>query len=644
MKTYIYFLFCLLNHLSFCQKDFQYFKEHPDFWPITTSITETSRTEILGVVSEMKAGGPYQLIEVEKLLDFVKVYVPNASDGLKKEYPIDISKTDFLKQANAYLESLSEDQKQITYATLDQYKEKWPDEVMIRRTHKVKLLQKGRGKVAFGDMVKPLSIEKEDLIIEINGRTYVIDPLKTDILSRLRHGDDYMKQAVAIQGNIINTVGATGAAESKLAGTLAEDVVRIPVDEADNYFVGGYCRVRVGNKFGFINKKGDFVLPMDHVFEFNGGFNHDGALSGEVLSLKAEIGKYRSSNGKYGVIDFDGQEVLPALYKDISIYDNGLVKTIRYVKVDQYRTETRTEFFDPHGNSLGDLEKKMTESVKASCLENGIPMHSFKRVYWDDFFKSDLARVDIQTTSQGVRRMAMVNSDGNVVIPPIYYKIHPFSEGLAAAGFVDSFGKVKWGYIKPSNRVAIDFKFQREPYNFSNGLALVLTADPAQVGFNAAFIDTLGNIRLKIQEPVLPINADRNTKDEIVNRDQKFELPTFMINKGKRGITPFMLYEDGTKKQIDYWNLSMPTPSRWAKPFEYNELAVVGWGGVRGIQGVVDSSGNLIIHKMFKKIYGFQKETTLSWAELEKDGRLTKGFIDKEGVFKIILDSGTGGW
>lgn len=94
-----------------------------------------------------------------------------------------------------------------------------------------------------------------------------------------------------------------------------------------------------------------------------------------------------------------------------------------------------------------------------------------------------------------VNKFGFVDGNGKILIPFEYDDVSDFHEGLAAVKKTDQFGKDQWGFINEQGKVVIPFQFTIRPEDFHDGLVLVKPIDRAD--FNFAYIDKNGNIVLK---------------------------------------------------------------------------------------------------------------------------------------------------
>ena len=98
--------------------------------------------------------------------------------------------------------------------------------------------------------------------------------------------------------------------------------------------------------------------------------------------------------------------------------------------------------------------------------------------------------LDTTNTNGDLRKSkwGYLNTKGEVVIPPKYFKAEDFSEGLAAV-----LTEKGWGYIDTTSKLVIDREFAWAD-NFSESLAAVYIGNNPAVGERNAIINKKGEV------------------------------------------------------------------------------------------------------------------------------------------------------
>ncbi len=279
--------------------------------------------------------------------------------------------------------------------------------------------------------------------------------------------------------------------------------LRIPAifDQAGEFHKGS-APVRMGDKWGLINTRGEWVLAP--TFNAIGRYSKEG-----LLPVK--------SGDKYGYINHLGTEVIDFVYDDAKPFSDGLgaVKTSEgwgYILPDgkiymkpgfddagAFKHNIAPVKLEGWGYALRKWDQGLT--AKRWLLE---PYYQKTFEFSEGFgvFQiNDLMglidehkTIRIEPVFLGLKRHAegllpasriqgkwgYVDVEGKPVIDALYQAASPFSEGLAS---VKKEGK--WGYINRHNEVRIPFRFNRA-YNFQSGVAVVVE------GNDRFFIDKQG--------------------------------------------------------------------------------------------------------------------------------------------------------
>ncbi|MEM8719709.1 MAG: WG repeat-containing protein [Cyanobacteria bacterium P01_G01_bin.39] len=197
-------------------------------------------------------------------------------------------------------------------------------------------------------------------------------------------------------------------------------------------------------KWGYIDKKGNEIIP----FKFNSsGEFYNGLLS--VSKKQYQYSKY--SERKYGYVNKKGQVVISYKFDQARDFHEGLAAVKLLV---EYRWYKRGKFY----NKWGFINKKGREVIP----------FQFDQA-WN--FCEGLAAI------QRDDKWGFINSYGNQIIPCQYNDVRSFKEGLAAVrkdGFFEGDGK--WGYIDKTGRELIPGQFY-DARDFSEGLAAVKNDD-----------------------------------------------------------------------------------------------------------------------------------------------------------------------
>ena len=175
-------------------------------------------------------------------------------------------------------------------------------------------------------------------------------------------------------------------------------------DEAD-YFSQGLGKVKSGSKYGFINRAGKVIIPI----QYDEAETFYGADNG--LSLVKR-------QGKYGYIDLTGKEVIPLKFSSASGFYDG---DVTWVSIDN-----KYGYIDRTGKQVIDMQFDEAQS----------------------FFEG-LARVKISD------KWGYIDKSGKQVIKPQFEEVEDFRSGLAIVKlngktvYIDKTAKVIWNGEAP---------------------------------------------------------------------------------------------------------------------------------------------------------------------------------------------------
>ncbi|MCO6498206.1 MAG: WG repeat-containing protein [Chitinophagaceae bacterium] len=96
-------------------------------------------------------------------------------------------------------------------------------------------------------------------------------------------------------------------------------VIQSKYDEIGFSFMNGLCRVKVKDKFGFINKKGEMVIPAE--YDVVGDFSQGLAFVNKGRREATEDEAYVP--GLYGFVDTTGKLVVPLKYSYAVSFNEG---------------------------------------------------------------------------------------------------------------------------------------------------------------------------------------------------------------------------------------------------------------------------------------------------------------------------------
>jgi hypothetical protein len=447
------------------------------------------------------------------------------------------------------------------------------------------------------------------------------------------------------------TVGAAGITVREVASGLEYWNV--------GSFYNGLAYAHKDNKYGFIDKTGNEVIPCiyDGIWYF----------SDELMVVRTRDSE---NNLKFGFIDRAGELVVPYVYEDeIHLSEEGMARVARdgkwgfvnkmgqlvspcvYDNVEDFiggtaRVETngKWNYIDKLGNVLitfeydevGDFSDDMAwirKNGKYGYIDKTgelvLPM--IYDVYTDEWENIKNLAHDFSEGLAAVRidgKCGFINKKGELVIPAIYdgnfYSgewgayVPTFHDGLARVK-MDGFGwDGTWGCINKKGEVVIPFEYSKIGNNwtghFYEGIAAIYSKD------GAGLIDKNGTFITYEYDYVTDFNG---TLAYVEIAEQEYGA---YIDKTGKVVTPFEYY-------ADQWLWAIYDPSVDGMTIAYNKKL--------GKYVKLDSRGNIVEPFEYDDYYVYSDNFSNGLARVWKDGKC--GYIDEAGelVISLIYDSAT---
>ena len=249
-----------------------------------------------------------------------------------------------------------------------------------------------------------------------------------------------------------------GAIEEVLSKKTYAKVIST-YDHVNDFFSEGTCIVKNDGKYGVIDMKGKEIIPCTH--------EHIYDCSEDMFLYRTKDEDY---NYWYGWLDKKGNVVIEAQYSDAGLFNDGLALAIR--KNDKKSWINEYAFINKKGEIVVDFN---TYAMMKS-------------------FSEGLAAVNVENDNKDV--WGYINTKGEVVIAPTYGYAYPFCDGVAIVGkndknfVIDTKGEVV--FIPEKDMVFLEEEF-------SEGLMPVAKGNDLKA--KCGFINTKG-------EEALPFEYD----------------------------------------------------------------------------------------------------------------------------------------
>lgn len=334
-------------------------------------------------------------------------------------------------------------------------------------------------------------------------------------------------------------------------------------------------------KWVFINTEGEVILDpqADYVLDYD--WDEKSAL---IMRRNGGTDLYGHPDADFGIIDFEGNEIIPTQYDEIGVYSN-------YFIIGQRGTPTFT--FNNKGHQI------FVNPTKPSPFKENYSVFRNEEGLW-----------------------GYIDTAGTIVIPPKYTVARPFSEGLAMV--VDSTGDC--GFINKQGEKIIqtDIKGVLASFvgDFHEGMCwwsknnkkwnAYLTSGKKAFGLGALF--EYRKIKGKDDEPFThhtlhPLPMDFSSGVAVIQR------PDSLTGKPR----PAVVNQQG--------KLIIPA-GKYGAIGPYNSLGVAVFSKEKdGLQGLLDTSGKVRLTPIYKHIADFQQ----GYAKV----------LGKNGKFGLINAAGT---
>lgn len=284
-------------------------------------------------------------------------------------------------------------------------------------------------------------------------------------------------------------------------------------------FHDGLAAVSKDGKWGFIDKKGNLVIPLQY------------EMAKDISEGKAAVFK----DGKWGYIEKDGSVLIQFRFTDAFNFNNGFA----------FVGDT---FIDPSGIPIpieimwGAAEYNPYFSEGFACVVPTSDNPNDKSGYIDERgqikisckfdnafnFKDGVACVGNDD------KYGYIDVNGRTVIPMIYddsYISHYCSDGLIRVAKKGDVMDRVWGYVNKSGRTIIPCKFY-DASDFSEGVAFVTEMSSDYSNKWTGFIDTNGN---KLVQCNYTFEKGFQEGMCVLSKDEKYSY----LNKSFQLIAPF---------------------------------------------------------------------------------------------------------
>ncbi len=240
-------------------------------------------------------------------------------------------------------------------------------------------------------------------------------------------------------------------------------VIKAEYDFVDDFF-GDLAIVSKNDKYGYINKQGKVIIPLQ--YDFRLGTFHDGLA-------------YVKKDGKYGFIDKNGKIIIPLKYDDARRFNEGLAGVKNNGKYGFINKQDKvvipfqydSVYIFRKGLALVQKDGKIfTINKKGECVKFGCTTTTDKadnEVEDIDEYVKQFINEHYFAPFRKYNKFGFKRND-KVVIKAEYDYVHDFSEDLSVVGKND-----KCGYINKQGKVIIPLQYDFGTGDFHDGVAYV---------------------------------------------------------------------------------------------------------------------------------------------------------------------------
>lgn len=196
-----------------------------------------------------------------------------------------------------------------------------------------------------------------------------------------------------------------------------------PQFEAAGPFSQGLALVRIGDKYGFIDREGKYAIPLQNKYLYGPPFYGDFAA-------------VWNKDGKGDLIDKSGKILCDFRYRSISPFSEGLAAV-----------DVNIEGEAPTGEATVP-EKPQTGKRASGYLDTACQIVIEPKFEYAGSFSEGLAVFGLGPPSN---MKGYIDKTGAVIIPPSFDVALPFHGGLALVATGER-SNLKWGYVDTSGR------------------------------------------------------------------------------------------------------------------------------------------------------------------------------------------------
>lgn len=483
-----------------------------------------------------------------------------------------------------------------------------------------------------------------------------------------------------------NSTAATAWSTSD-AGKVAPDAKKMEVNKME-VFHGKYASVSKGTEQALMNDAGELVIPFGKYNYYPGGsywlknvapnsvISNFGAVYPSFYGTLAPFNAKATPTKFYGVYKKDA----PAGSENAAIGPDGKILPVYIKSIDHEGYSSQMVKQNTNTYPIeSDLISERYDGAKIVGAGNRRQLratggyetirYNFESTSWSGATNgysgwagglrpaSKWVSIEVSagpgtdTREAKNKKIGFINRKGAFQVPPNYYKVGEFSEGIAFVCRLDEFGEERWGAIDTVGNLIIPFQYRIQPGRFNNGRALVQAINMDKVAY--AMINREGNIVFTLPKnsgdtlSVEPWCCNPLPEKFLYSHGYTF-VAVNLKTKGKDWghlLDTNGVYIPIMKKLRAHFTKGESVEI--ISPVRNNEfLFTVASNTINGI-GIADITGKIILPPVFSNLSLFEPESKLQYAEVGKQyvgQKGIEGYIDRTGIFRIVKVDRAGGF
>lgn len=231
--------------------------------------------------------------------------------------------------------------------------------------------------------------------------------------------------------------------------TQLKEIITFNSDYRLENFYCGRAKIFLKNKYGFINEKGNVIIPIE--------YDNASNFTNNIAAV------YKKNNViKYGFIDLNGKLVSEIKYEGTSDLDRGNSKEIYFNGRIPVYYNNKYGFINYQGIEVIPCSYDKISSLNSHAVRVAMSKRSFDnpKDRWGTVYD----------------KWGIINENGEIILPLKYDEINSsYKENYFVAGFYYRYKNLQlthWGLIDINGKELTEFKYDKV-FNLKNGLIKV---------------------------------------------------------------------------------------------------------------------------------------------------------------------------